>query len=56
MACLEVDHLHLWSIGAASQSVFRIRIIWPDLDPDQIQDPLQETLIRIRVAKKIVIN
>ena len=27
-----------------------IRIIWP------VPDPLQETLIRIRVAKKIVIN
>ena len=27
-----------------------IRFIWPD------PDPLQETLIRIRVAKKIVIN
>ena len=28
----------------------RIRIIWPD------PDPLQKTWIRIRVAKKIVIN
>ena len=31
---------------ASYQSVFRIRIIGPD------PDPLQETLIRIRVAKK----
>ena len=29
----------------------RIRIIWPDTDPD----PLQETLIRIRVAKKEIV-
>ena len=29
-------------------------VFWPDQDPDP--DPLQETLIWIRVAKKIVIN